>query len=269
MCENRIPKVIHYCWFGKNEIPENLKKYMESWKEFCPDYEIKEWNEDNYNVYCNKYSAEAYNQKKYAYVSDVARFWIIYNYGGIYLDTDVMLKTNIDELLDYDAWFAGDTAVHVSTGLGFGAKKGNALVKKILDDYNDKQFTLDPCIIYNTRVIKKAFPGIIFKETQVVDNIKFISFQDYGKYARHMYNSINSEKKEKGKFLKFVENVKWKLFKKIQIPRMLRYCDTHTNVITKLYLFFVYDFWVAGFKSVFNVFKYKYAKARNKTKLSK
>ena len=84
-----IPKIIHYCWFGKNPYPEIMIKCLSSWKKHCPEYEIKEWNESNFNVNCNDYIREAYNAQKWAFVTDYARLDIIYNYGGIYLDIDV------------------------------------------------------------------------------------------------------------------------------------------------------------------------------------
>ena len=86
-----IPKVIHYCWFGANALPESAIECIESWKQFCPDYEIIQWNETNYDVTKNRYMHEAYQNKKYGFVPDYARLDIIYTHGGIYLDTDVEL----------------------------------------------------------------------------------------------------------------------------------------------------------------------------------
>ena len=100
-----IPKVIHYCWFGNNPKPKMVKKCINSWKKYCSDYEIIEWNENNFDVnYCD-YVKEAYEAKKWAFVSDFARLWIIYNCGGIYLDTDVEIIRNLDELLNDKAFF--------------------------------------------------------------------------------------------------------------------------------------------------------------------
>ena len=84
-----IPKVIHYCWFGRNSLPESARKCIASWKQFLPGYEIKEWNEDNFDVNCIPYIKQAYEAGKFAFVSDYARFWVLYNHGGIYFDTDV------------------------------------------------------------------------------------------------------------------------------------------------------------------------------------
>ena len=123
-----IPKVIHYCWFGGNELPELAMKCIDSWKKFCPDYEIKQWNEKNYDLDSSRYIKEAYKNKKWAFVSDYARLDIIYNNGGIYLDTDVELIGKLDEFLDEKCFLAAEREEYVNTGLGFGAEKGNVVI---------------------------------------------------------------------------------------------------------------------------------------------
>ena len=95
-----IPKIIHYCWFGRGPLPELAQKCIASWKKYLPDYEIKEWNEDNFDVNIIPYTAEAYKAKKYAFVSDYARFWILYRYGGIYFDTDVEVIRPMDDIIE-------------------------------------------------------------------------------------------------------------------------------------------------------------------------
>ena len=99
-----IPKIIHYCWFGRGEKTPSMLKCIESWKRFCPDYEIKEWNEDNFDVECIPFVKAAYDAKKWAFVSDYARLRIIWEKGGIYLDTDVELLKSLDDLLVLDAY---------------------------------------------------------------------------------------------------------------------------------------------------------------------
>ena len=89
-----IPKIIHYCWFGGGPIGEADRKCMESWKKYCPDYKIIEWNEQNFEISANRYAQQAYEAKKYAFVSDYARLAVVYEYGGIYLDTDVAKSSN-------------------------------------------------------------------------------------------------------------------------------------------------------------------------------
>lgn len=157
-----IPKKIHYCWFGKNPFPERYKKWMDSWKRYCPDYEIIEWNEDNYDITKNKYMHQAYEAKKWGFVSDYARLDVIYNYGGIYLDTDVELVRNLDELLYQSGFMGFQMEQQVNSGLGFGAAAGNIFIKGMLDAYNDLSFIdslgnmdLTPCPIRETEYLIK------------------------------------------------------------------------------------------------------------------
>lgn len=132
--EHKIPKIIHYCWFGKGEKKELNTLCINSWKKFCPDYQIIEWNEDNYDVNKTLYMKQAYENKKWAYVSDYARMDIIYNYGGIYLDTDVELLNSLDSLLNLEAFIAHAEWPAINSGAGFGAIKGNSIIKEILED---------------------------------------------------------------------------------------------------------------------------------------
>ena len=144
--EAKIPKLIHYCWFGKNPIPEKNKKWMESWRKYCPDYEIVEWNESNYDVRKNRFMEQAYKEKKWGFVPDYARLDIIYNYGGIYLDTDVELIKPLDELLYQEAFAGVDDTNLVSLGLGFGAVKENNVIKDMLNLYKDADFDVNNMI---------------------------------------------------------------------------------------------------------------------------
>lgn len=137
--EEKIPRVIHYCWFGKKKIPDHLQKYINSWKNFCPDYEIVLWNEENYDVTKNTYMHQAYAANKLGFVPDYARLDIIYEHGGIYLDTDVELVKSLDDFLPY-TFFCGFERNYVAFGLGFGAVKQHPLIKKCLDYYDDLEF---------------------------------------------------------------------------------------------------------------------------------
>ncbi len=155
-----IPKVIHYCWFGKGRIPEQNRRWMESWKRYCPDYQIIEWNESNYDILRNLYMKQAYEKEKWAFVSDYARVDIIAQYGGVYLDTDVELTRNIDVLLKNEAFCGFQNKSEVNFGLGFGAVKNHAAMKKLLDVYENLRFLLDhgrlnltPCPVYQTDLL--------------------------------------------------------------------------------------------------------------------
>lgn len=139
----QIPKVIHYCWFGKNPLPELTLKCIESWKKYLPDYQIIEWNENNFDVNICPYVKEAYEASKFAFVSDYARFYILYNYGGIYIDVDVEVIKPIDKFLEHEAFAGFESKKHVAPGLILGAKKGNKIIKEILDSYSNRKFLLD------------------------------------------------------------------------------------------------------------------------------
>lgn len=135
-----IPKVIHYCWFGRNPKPMSVQKCINSWKKYCPEYKIIEWNEENYPVDDNLYCKQAYEAKKWAFATDYARLWIIYNYGGIYLDTDVEIIKSWDPLLNHECFLGRQPGFQVNTGVGFGAVKGHPLIKRMMDDYEDIPF---------------------------------------------------------------------------------------------------------------------------------
>lgn len=135
----RIPKTIHYCWFGRGAKPESVLKYIESWKKFCPDYTIKEWNEDNFDINSYRYTAEAYQNRKWAFITDVVRLYAIYTEGGIYMDTDVEVLGSFDKFLHHSAFSGFETDGNVPTGM-MAAEKGSRWAKELLDDYKDRSF---------------------------------------------------------------------------------------------------------------------------------
>lgn len=136
-----IPKKIHYIWFGKGEKNERVKHCIESWKKYLPDYEIIEWNEENFDVNYNNFTKSAYENKKWAYVSDVARLKILYDEGGIYMDTDVEVYKPLDEFLNNEGFIGFEDVNYLSTGT-IGSVKGNPIIKLILDYYNCIDFKL-------------------------------------------------------------------------------------------------------------------------------
>ena len=144
-----IPKKIHYCWFGRNPLPESALKCIASWKKYLPDYEIIEWNEDNFYVFQTQYTAQAYQAGKYAFVSDFARFKILYEHGGLYFDTDVEVIRPFDDIVAKGSFLGfeinpGEEREYgaVNPGLGMGAEPGLELYRKILEYYSKLQFIL-------------------------------------------------------------------------------------------------------------------------------
>lgn len=135
-----IPKKIHYIWFGRGPKSERIEKCLESWRKL--GYEIVEWNEDNFNVDLCDFSREAYLRGKWAYVADVARFWILYHEGGIYMDTDVEVYKPLDEFLD-KAFIGFEDERYLSTAV-IGAEKGNPAIKMMLDFYMARDFVEYP-----------------------------------------------------------------------------------------------------------------------------
>jgi mannosyltransferase OCH1-like enzyme len=192
----KIPKVIHYCWFGGNPLPNHALRCIESWKNKCPDYEIKKWDETNFNINGNQYIKEAYKTCKWAFVSDYARLKIIYEYGGIYLDTDVELLKGLDNLLEYEGFMGFEDEKHINTGLGFGAIKNNKVIKKMMEDYERIPFIIETgnydlttCPIRNTRVLTKN--GIIANNTlQIIDNVIYLP-NDYFNPKNYDTGDIN------------------------------------------------------------------------------
>lgn len=134
-----IPKKIHYCWFGGNPLPPLAKKCIESWEKYCPDYEIKEWNESNFDINSNKYIREAYEAKKFAFVSDYVRLYALYNEGGVYMDTDVEVLKPIDEFLKHEAFSGFETIDTVPTGI-MGAEEKHPFFNLLLQYYTNKSF---------------------------------------------------------------------------------------------------------------------------------
>ena len=170
-----IPKIIHYCWFGHNPLPPLALKCIKSWRKHLPDYEIKEWNEENFDINIIPYVKEAYKAKKYAFVSDYARFWILYHYGGIYFDTDVEVINYLDDIIDKGAFMGceidalEERGPSVAPGLGIAVCSQNPIYKEILDFYNtihfineDGSFNLHTVVEYTTDILKNH--GLTRKE---------------------------------------------------------------------------------------------------------
>ena len=136
-----IPKKIHYVWLGKGEKNDRIKHCIESWKKYLPNYEIIEWNEDNFDIEYNDFTKKAYENKKWAFVSDVVRLYALYKEGGIYMDTDVEVYKPLDEFLNEEG-FSGFECKHYPVTATLGAVKGNPVIKLMLDYYNAIDFKM-------------------------------------------------------------------------------------------------------------------------------
>lgn len=213
-----IPKIIHYCWFGNKEISQQNIEWIDTWKKYCPDYKIVRWDESNYDVNKNRYVKEAYEANKWAFISDYARMDILYNYGGIYLDVDVELISNIDDMLYEDAFICFETPKKVASGLGIGARKNSRIIKRFMDYYEGRSFFMEdgkmdltPCPIHETKILKEI--GLVNNGSyQVLDGItvypekmltgksastRRIKFTNYTRAIHHYDASWESDKKRK------------------------------------------------------------------------
>ena len=182
-----IPKKIHYCWFGKNKKPASVNKCLASWKKYCPDYEIIEWNEDNFDLDEYPYLRWCHDNKKWAFLSDFARLLIIKKNGGIYFDTDVELLKKPDELLKYGAFYGFENKRNVATGLGFGATANHYTVIEMIKEYEmlkideEGNYPLIVCPALNTKALVKC--GLqLTGETQNIGDIVIFSTEFFNPY---------------------------------------------------------------------------------------
>ncbi len=150
----KIEKHIHYCWFGGNPKSDLIKKCIQSWRDKLPDYQITEWNEQNFDVEMSEYTKQALAHKKYAFVSDYARFYILSKYGGIYLDVDVEVKKSLDPFLEHECFMGFESKRDINPGLIVGAAKGHPAIKAIFDSYKNRQFYYSDNVLNQTTVVE-------------------------------------------------------------------------------------------------------------------
>ena len=138
-----IPKVIHYCWFGENKIPDEQQKFIDDWQNKCPDWQIKQWNESNFDINAHRFTKTAYEHKKFAFVADFVRVWALHNYGGVYLDTDVELKANIDIFLKHQAFSCLEKSGIPFTSAVWGSCPQHSLTGRMLNYYENRDYQQD------------------------------------------------------------------------------------------------------------------------------
>lgn len=243
LCSN-IPvlnsKLIHTFWFSGEEIPRSYQKCLDSWKRYCPDYEIKIWNSNNYDVTQNAYMYEAYQKKEWAFVSDYARLDVIYKYGGIYMDMDVEVLRKLDDLLKLSCFWGIEKGKYIDLGTGFGAVKGHVLVKQLMKEYDSLKFCLEdgtlnrmpqPKILLDT-FLRWGYQRK--RESQIVDGVTFLSTNYLNVYDGGLQNKYHCSGKE---YLIHWYNAGWwseekreKRYKDLYAPleqaeKIFKFCD--------------------------------------------
>lgn len=186
-----IPKIIHYFWFGKNPLPPIVIKCINSWKKFCPDYEIKRWDETNFDISICDYVSEAYGKKKWAFVSDYARFYILNKFGGVYLDTDVELIKPINSIINKGPFFAleSDEYNSINPGIGMASYPNNSLYKKVLSSYNHDHF-LDRNGFENKKTVGERVAFFLIRDG-LKDKKGIQKVQDFLIYPREYFCPLN------------------------------------------------------------------------------
>lgn len=230
----KIPKVIHYCWFGGKELPELAQRCILSWKKYCPEYKIIEWNESNFDLNICQYVREAYNEKKWAFVSDYVRFWVLYNYGGIYVDTDVEFIKPIDTILENGAYMGCERVIPqmselngssnfkfmINPGLGLAAPANHFFVKEVLESFHSRSFYKESGEVDLTTIVDTttfALKKYGYVDSNVIQNVagftiypqSYFCPQDYitgdliitdDTYSIHHYTASWKSDKEKKQF---------------------------------------------------------------------
>ncbi len=166
-----IPKILHACWFGGKPILDKAQKYIDTWKKYNPDYEIKIWNEQTFDISSNQYVYEAYQNKKFAFVTDYVRLKVLYDFGGIYMDTDVEVLKPLDDLLQYPAFSGFEGPERIPTGT-MGAVRHNKWIKLLLDYYDDKHFILGDGSLDLTTNVKTITDITVANYPIILDNTR-------------------------------------------------------------------------------------------------
>ena len=227
MSYGEIPKIIHYCWFGRKEKPTKVKDCINSWHKYLGDYEFIEWNEDNFDINCNDYVKQAYQEKKYAYVSDYARINALYNFGGIYMDTDVIVYKSFNNLLDNKCILGFEEENFIATSFMACIPKHD-LIKAFIDNYNGIYFYNEDQSLNMITNVKRLTQ--ILENRGLIRNNKFQCINDINIYPQEYfspYDYVNYIRKNtENTYCEHLFLVSWlpwnikikKVLKKILIP---------------------------------------------------
>ena len=252
--DTRIPKIIHYCWFGGATKSDLIQKCISSWAKLCPEYRIVEWNEENWDIQKYPYAYEAHKAGKWAFVSDVARLDILYTYGGIYLDTDVELFSQdpFSGLLSRDAFFTFENERAINTGMCCGTRANNPLIRALLQPYLQKTFNVHRINDeINTVINKPVFREMLGIEwndqSQIVDNIEIITTGKFNSFAMHY--GTRTWDPEQAKYTlhrKKYKDTKLKRF--LRNPQYFKFIETKfgEGKLLKIYTFIAYDLLECG-----------------------
>lgn len=229
-----IPKIIHYCWFGEKPLPINLKVYIDGWRSKLSDFEIREWNESNFDVNVSLFSKQAFENKKWAFVSDYVRLFVLYKYGGVYLDTDMEIINDISPFLNYQMLLGYEASGYLQAGL-IGAEKECKYIEILLDYYNNHEF-INENGIFDTepigkkieKVLKKYFYFEAKKEPFLLDNNILVCPSRY--FCPDLITEVNSFNNYaihhgEGSWLSTSQKIKQKIFLLI----------TRNKILSKVY----------------------------------
>ena len=224
-----IPKKIHYCWFGRSEKPKLAEKCIERWKKYCPDYEIIEWNEDNFDINSNQYVKEAYENKKFAFVTDYVRLFALVNNGGIYMDTDVEVVRSLDEFLFHEAFSGFEEGAWIPTGL-MACEKNFPLFNEYLSYYDDAKFINEDGSLNMTT---NTFTITLMTEKYGLKrNGQFQIIQGFALYPREVFCPLDNAT---GALHKNEQTAAIHWFSKSWLPTRIRYRSKITRVFHRYF----------------------------------
>lgn len=258
-----IPKTIHYCWFGKSEKPPIVKKCMQSWEMLSPEWKIVEWNEENFDLNECSFIKEAYEKRKWAFVSDYVRLKVLYQYGGFYMDTDVEIlqKEALDSFCMYKNVFPFENQVRINTGMFCACEKKSDVIKKLMESYKEIHFTGDRNQVntmMNLPIFESLFPSLKWDtKRQIIEESLFITTGEYNKIMKHY--ALHSWLDDKVDYKVRKENRVMKALRNQKLLHRIKKCKLG-NKFYPIYEFFAFDFLDMGAVYFFKRFLKKHFK---------